>query len=57
MIVVTRSEREETQEGKIKEAISIPTHPWSSQKRELYFDPSLIALHVSILAFLAQILP
>jgi hypothetical protein len=27
MIVVTRSEREETQEGKIKEAISIPTHP------------------------------
>jgi hypothetical protein len=27
MIVVMRSEREETQEGKIKGAISIPTHP------------------------------
>jgi hypothetical protein len=27
MIVVTGSEREETQEGKIKGAISIPTHP------------------------------
>jgi hypothetical protein len=27
MIVVTGSEREEIQEGKIKRAISIPTHP------------------------------
>jgi hypothetical protein len=27
IIVVTRSEREETQEDKIKGAISIPTHP------------------------------
>jgi hypothetical protein len=27
MIVVTRSEKEETQEGKIKGEISIPTHP------------------------------
>jgi hypothetical protein len=53
MIVVTRSEREEIQEGKIKGAISIPTHPWSPQKGELHFDPPLIALHVSILAFLA----
>jgi hypothetical protein len=57
MIVGTRSEREETQEGKIKGAISIPTHPSSSQKGKLYFDPPLIALHVSILAFLAQIFP
>jgi hypothetical protein len=56
MIVVTRSEREEIQEDKIKGAISIPTHPWFSQKGELHFDPALIALYVSILAFLAQIL-
>jgi hypothetical protein len=27
MIVVTRSEKEETQKDKIKVAISIPTHP------------------------------
>jgi hypothetical protein len=29
MIVVTGSEREETQEDKIKGVISIPTHSWS----------------------------
>jgi hypothetical protein len=57
MIVVMGSEREETQEGKIKGAISIPTHPWFPQKWELYFDPPPIALQVSILAFLAQIFP
>jgi hypothetical protein len=57
MIIVTGSEREEIQEGKIKRAISIPTHPWSPQKGELYFDTLLIALHVIILVFLAQILP
>jgi hypothetical protein len=57
MIVVTRSEREETQEDKIKGAILIPIHPWFPKKGELYFDPPLITLHVSILAFLAQILP
>jgi hypothetical protein len=57
MIVVTGTEREETQEDKIKGVISIPTHPWSLQKGELYFDPPLIALYISILVFLAQILP
>jgi hypothetical protein len=50
MIVVTGSEREETQEDKIKGAISIQTHPWSHQKMGLYLDQPLIALHVSILA-------
>jgi hypothetical protein len=53
MIVVTRSEREETQECKIKGAISISTHPWFPQKGDLYFDPPLIVLHVSIFVFLA----
>jgi hypothetical protein len=57
MIVVMRSEREETQEDKINGAILISTHSWSPQKGELYFDPPLIVLHVNILAFLAQILP
>jgi hypothetical protein len=50
MIVVTRSEKEETQEGKIKGEISIPTHPWSHQKEKLHFNSPLIALHVSIVA-------
>jgi hypothetical protein len=50
MIFVTRSEIEEIQEDKIKGAILIPTHPRSPQKKELHFDPPLIALHVSILA-------
>jgi hypothetical protein len=57
MIVVMRSEREETQEDKINGAILISTHSWSPKKGELYFDPPLIVLHVNILAFLAQILP
>jgi hypothetical protein len=56
MIVVTRSEKEETQKDKIKVAISIPTHPWSPQKGKSHFDPPIIVLHVSILTFLAQIL-
>jgi hypothetical protein len=46
MIVVTRSKKEETQEGKIKREISISAHPWSPQKGELYFDPPLITLRI-----------
>jgi hypothetical protein len=38
VIVVTGSEREKIQEDKIKGAILIPTHSWSPQKGELYFD-------------------
>jgi hypothetical protein len=37
MIVITKSEIEETHEGKIEGVISILTHPWFSQKEKLQF--------------------